>query len=404
VAEPAGPQLSAGSAASGEERTLDTARSFSRVWVLPLLALTIVSTLGAAWLFLDAYPGAGESDTSRPTGGLLLLIDAKAPGMDAAGADSQALAPAVAVTVDTWTTGSDGVNILLVKLAFPVTAAGSHWFIVASGQYYPDRELDQNLFCLTGFFVIQETDRIRCRDTPTEGSVGVEYRHNDELGFIDGDTIYGPIDSLAGFDAQRAAIITGTVSEPDTLTRIFIPYRTPRVDHPGGDERVRLAPIGVTDQEWGALHPIGNVASGYTGVFGQFADLESGRKLRYMPLSGLRFGVREDAIGDREIAAVVPPPVQPDELVWESAGAGMGPFSYRLHDPYSQDRTAVKAFGAGLIASVGAAALLLLVEQILIRYHRSSTTKRTQAARDAAHMPKKLQIRQTTQRRASTAG
>jgi hypothetical protein len=55
-----------------------------------------------------------------------------------------------------------------------------------------------------------------------------------------------PRDTLA----ERAAIITGTVSaEPHTPTRIFIPYRTPRVEHPGGDERVRLAPIGVTDQE-----------------------------------------------------------------------------------------------------------------------------------------------------------
>jgi hypothetical protein len=113
------------------------------------------------------------------------------------------------------------------------------------------------------------------------------------------------------------------------------------------------------------------VATGYTGVFGEFADLESGRKLRYLPLSMLRFHVREDAIGEREIAAVVPPPVQPDQLAWENTGAGIGPFSYRLHDPYSQDRTAVKAFGAGLIASVGAAALLLLVEQILVRFQRS---------------------------------
>jgi hypothetical protein len=371
-AEPAGPPPSIALAATDEKPGTRFDRQFWVVWALPLLTLTIVSALGARWLFLGAYPGADESDSHQPTGGLLLLIDSKATGIDSAGVSSQAPVPAVALAAETWPTGFDGANELMVKLTFPVTAARSHWYVVASGQYYPDRNLDQNLFCLNGFLVVPETDRIRCRDSPGEGSVDVQYLYNDQLGSTDRDTIRGPIDSLEGFDPERAAIITGTVStESETPTRIFIPYRAPLVEHAGGDERVRLAPIGVTDQEWGTLRSIGKVANGYTGVSGEFADLESGRTLRYMPLSKLRFDVREDAIGDREIATVVPPPLRPDKLAWEATGAGIGPFWFRLHDPRSADRIAVKAFGAGLIASVGAAALLLLVEQILLRFQRS---------------------------------
>jgi hypothetical protein len=108
-----------------------------------------------------------------------------------------------------------------VKLTFPVTAAGSRWYVVASGQYYPDRKLDQNLFCFTGFLVIPETDRIRCRDTPGEGSVGVEYRYNDELGSTERDTINGPIDSLAGFDAERS------VSRSPWEFEVAVPHLSP---------------------------------------------------------------------------------------------------------------------------------------------------------------------------------
>lgn len=346
-------------------------RQFWLVWALPLTAVAVISVLVAYPLFASAYPGTSEPVPAAPAGGILLLVDAKARGFDTTDGSFRGPEPTVAVTAETWSTGIEGVSELLLELTFSQVAAESHWYIVASGQYFPDERLDQNLFCEAGPHVVQEPDRIRCRDTGLNGSNGIEYRYRDQIGSASHDKINLPIDSLVGFDADSAVVITGVVSaEADVSTRIFIPYRSPQVERPGGDELVRLAPIGVRDQEWGALRPVRDVAAGYADVFGEFADVQSGRKLRYLPISTMRFSVREDALDGREIASAIPPPAQPDKLVWEKAGAGIGPLSYRLHDPYSQDRIAVKAFWAGLIASTGAAAALLLLEQALLRYQQ----------------------------------
>jgi hypothetical protein len=346
-------------------------RRFWLVWALPLTAIAVISVLIAYPLFISAYPGTSGPGPAAPRGGILLLIDAKARGFDNTDVSLRGPEPTVAVTAETWTTGFEGVSELLLNLSFSQVAAGSQWYIVASGQYFPDERLDRRLFCETEPQVVQEPDRIRCRDTGFNGSTGIEYRYRDQIGSVSGDKINLPINSLVGFDADSAVVITGTVSaQADVPTQIFVPYRSPQVERPGGDELVRLAPVGFMDQEWGGLRPVRDVAVGYADVFGQFADVQSGRKLRYLPISTMRFSVREDALNGREIASAMPPTTQPDNLVWEKTDAGIGPISYRLHDPYSQDRTAVKAFWAGLIASAGAAAALLLLEQALLRSQR----------------------------------
>ncbi|MFD6568532.1 hypothetical protein [Micromonospora profundi] len=345
-------------------------RQYWLSWALPLTAIAVVSVLIAYPLFISAYPGTSGPVPAAPNGGILLLIDAKPRGVDNTDLSSHGPEPSVAVTAETWTTGFEGVSELLLELSFSQVAAGSQWYVVASGQYFPDARLDRSLFCESGPQVVQELDRIWCRDTGLNGSNGVEYRYRSEIGSASGDKINAPIDSLVGFDAQSAVVITGTVSaETGVPTRIFVPYRSPQAERPSGDELVRLAPVGVTDQEWGALRPVREVAAGYADVFGEFADVQSGRKLRYLPISTMRFSV-EEAVDGREIASAMPPTAQPDKLVWEKTDAGIGPISYRLHDPYSQDRTAVKAFWAGLIASAGAAAALLLFEQTLLRFQR----------------------------------
>ncbi|MEH0824393.1 MULTISPECIES: hypothetical protein [Micromonospora] len=346
-------------------------RGFWLVWALPLTAVAVISVLVAYPLFISAYPGTSGPVPAAPRGGILLLIDAKARGLDNTAGRTIGTKPDAAVSAETWPTGFDGVSELLLKLTFSKDAAGSQWYVVASGQYFPDMRLDRSLFCGPKLEVAQEADRIRCLDTGLNGSTRIEYRYGDQIGSASGDKIIAPIDSLVGYDAASAVVITGTVSaEQDVPTQIFIPHRSPQLERPGGDEMVRLAPIGVADEEWGGLRTVGDVATDYAGVFGEFADVQSGRKLRYLSISMLRFSLGEDALNGREIASAMPPTTLPDKLRWEKAGAGIGPISYRLHDPYSQDRTALRAFWAGLIASAGAAAALLLLEQALQRCQR----------------------------------
>jgi hypothetical protein len=96
--------------------------------------------------------------------------------------------------------------------------------------------------------------------------------------------------------------------------------------------------------------------------------------MQYLPLSTVRIDVSEDNLEGRQIATALPPTISPDRLLWEKEGQGIGPILYRIHDPTSETNTAVNAFLAGLIASAGAAALLLLVEQVLVRLQRPNPT------------------------------
>jgi hypothetical protein len=218
-------------------------------------------------------------------------------------------------------------------------------------------------------------DRIRCRDT---GSTGIEYRYKDQLGAPLNGQISAPIDSLNGYDPRTAAIITGVTGNGlDLITRVFIPHHSPRREHPAGDDLVRLAPIAVYDNEFGSLKPIGALAADYRDVHGEFADLESGQVLSYLSITKMDMFVSDNALDGREIASVTPPNSTADALAWHEDGEGIGQVTYRLHDPYSQDKTALNSFFAGLLASVGAAALLLLLEQVLARASRRASQKST---------------------------
>lgn len=296
-----------------------------------------------------------------------MLLDAKAPSFN----PGKHQVPATAVTAKTWTTGYEGINEINLRLDFPPVLAGSRWFVVTSGQYFPDQTFDDKLFCDVGGQAIHEPNRIRCRDNPSDGSNDVEYRYDDQIGSPSGrdGPILAPIDSLIGFDADAAAVITGTVSSrADTPTSISIPYRTPHESRPGGDHLVRLAPIGVTDEEWGSLRPVGELATAYASIPSDFADVQSGQGLRYLPISSMRVDVDDDALGDgQQITVAMPATVDPDRLRWDQQGRGIGPLLYRLHDPASETHVGVYAFAAGLAVSSGVAALFLLGEQFLIR-------------------------------------
>jgi hypothetical protein len=351
----------------GPDRQFD--RRFWLSWFLPLMAITVACIASSVPLFFGAFPGTAGATLSAPTGGILFLIDAKAG--TSSGEERAKLA--TKVKAETWTTGFDGADMLSLKLEFPATLAGARWYIAASGQYFPDQRLDTNLFCDIGFRVVREPHRIRCQDTEFNGSTGVEYRYDDQIGSTVGDgKIWAPINSLAGYEAKEVAVLTGVVSAwTDTSTQISIPFRTPQVAHPGGDDLVRLAPIGVSDDEWGSLHPVRDVAAGYTEMPSEFADVQSGEGLRYLPLSTVRIDVREESLEGRQITTALPPTSGTDHLLWEQEGQGIGPILYRIHDPASETDTAVNAFLAGLIASTGTAALLLLVEQVLVRLQKT---------------------------------
>jgi hypothetical protein len=220
-------------------------RQFWLFWFTPLIAITAACVASSVPLFFGAFPGTAGATLSAPTGGIIFLIDAK-PGSSS---EIQREELRTKVKAETWTTGFQGADMLTLELDFPTTLTGARWYIVASGQYLPNQDLNTNLFCDIGFRVVREPQRIRCKDTEFNGSSGVEYRYDDQIGTKGGDgKIWAPVNSLTGYYAKAAAIITGIVSaRTDTPTQVSIPFRTPQVAHPGGDDLVRLAPIGVFD-------------------------------------------------------------------------------------------------------------------------------------------------------------
>jgi hypothetical protein len=347
---------------------------FLLIFVVPLLALTFITAIGAWVIFRKAYPDITSDPSTAPTGGVILLVDAKAPGIDPQVGPSRDPALSANVTAEMWITGYREISELMLKMRFVNGKPGTRWYIVASGQYFPDPQLDSNMFCDNATQVVKMRGRIRCRNIGLTGSKDIEYRYNDRIGSPFDGKITAPLDSVDGYDARSAAIITGVIgSDPDEVTRVFVPHHTPLRQYPGGDHLVRLAPVLLRDDgEYGSgTRLIGAVADDYRDVHGRFGDVESGQVLRYLPISRLDLEVSDEALSSREIASVRPPTVRSDELIWSQDGEGITQISYRLHDPYAQDRTAAWIFGAGLLASVGAAALLLLFEQILVRRYKA---------------------------------
>ena len=143
----------------------------------------------------------------------MLLADAKAPGMDPAlQAVNRGLA--ASVTADTWVSGDPDISELELKMRFTNAKPGTRWYIVASGQYFPDPKFPSYMFC-DNPGQVTPAKRIQCRDTWLNGSHNVEYRYRDQIGATQFDgKIDGPLDSVNGYDSRSAAVITGVIG-PD---------------------------------------------------------------------------------------------------------------------------------------------------------------------------------------------
>jgi hypothetical protein len=377
-ASPSAPEVAHSTSANKRGRRRRVPVRFLMIWALPLLLLA-AGTLGGAWaLFSNAYLNAGNNNTPIPTGGVLLLADAKSPGMDwHSRAVNRTLA--ASITAETWVTGDPGISELMLKMWFTNAKPGTRWYVVASGQYFPDSKFSSNMFC-DNPPQVRLASRIPCRDTLGNGSRNIEYRYRDQIGAPHDGEIDGPLDSVDGYDSRSVAVITGVIG-PDlaVATRVFVPYHTPPRQQPSGDEVISLAPIGLYDNEFGSARPLGTVAAGYRDASGRFADLESGQILDYFHISEMDVKVDDEALSKRELESAKPPTASTDKLLWHEEGEGITQISYRLHDPYAQDRIAVYSFGAGLLASVGVAALLLLLEQILARFYERATKRHSRS-------------------------
>jgi len=251
---------------------------------------------------------------------------------------------------------------------------GLRWYIVVSGQYNPNPNTDINAFCVYGGTPTRTASEVRCRNVPSkysiDGSVDIEYRLGDRIGSVYEDEIRS-VTALDGYIDKESTVITGRlVSTPaqDSLTRIHIPFPTPDRGTVGGDELWALAPIAPRDQgDIGVPEKIRSLPAEYIDTSAYYASVSTGHPVDFIRLSTLRLELRESLDG-RELAWASPPPDRPDKLAWSTdRGGDLGPFSFRIHDAVAQMGIARRSFLAGVLVSVGAALLVLLLEQWLTR-------------------------------------
>ena len=151
---------------------------------------------------------------------------------------------------------------------------------------------------------------------------------------------------------------------------MFIPHHTARSEHPSGDVFTKIAAIGPYDGEYGSGDFVRKVKTGREGRRASFGDIESGEALSFLKISTLDLFLPNNLLRGKEIATAVPAVTNPNRLAWRSEGAGLEAITFRLHDPFSVDRSGLFLFIAGLVSSIGAAALLLLLERVLSAMYR----------------------------------
>ena len=146
-------------------------------------------------------------------------------------------------------------------------------------------------------------------------------------------------------------------------TKIWIPIRSPSPTEVGSDKYYAYAPIAVADLgDFGTGKSLGQLRAPYPAA--NFADSATRTPLNFLIVTSLDLSI-ETPIGKYQLSRTSPPTVQADELQWHTTGDGIGPISFTLHNPFAADELSRNTFIAGISLSVGATALLLLLEKLI---------------------------------------
>jgi hypothetical protein len=341
--------------------------TFTRRWVVPLLAGAAVCFFVAFFLWREGFAVERQP---RAIGGLLLFVDSEETRSQIVEDEPVA----AAVDAQMWETGFPNTSLLSLSLKFANPKPGLRWYVVVSGQYNPDPGTDVNTFCVYGGTPTRMADRVRCRNvslrSAIDGSTDIEYRFGDRIGSIYEEEIHKISDSFDGYIDGDSTVITGRLisSDRDSETLIHIPFPTPHHVTIAGDELWALAPIAPFDRgDYGTAEKIRSLPPQYADTSAYFASVSTGHPIDFIRLPTLSLELREGLDG-RELAWASPPPDRPDVLAWSTdRGGDLGPFSFRIHDAVAQTGIARRSFLAGVFVSVGAALLVLLLEQWLTR-------------------------------------
>jgi hypothetical protein len=336
-----------------------------RLWILPLLGLTVGAGIIA---YQFAQPSLRHNLPPAATGGLLFFADT-GPGSGA----SQRVS--VDVEVDLRRTGYTGISELRVVLSFPDPSVISRWYVVASGQYRPPASAPLDAYCSHGGLATRRGSAIACgQDLGTGIGRNVEYHNGEHLGVIanNDDAIRRLLDFDGYLDGDNS-IITGMVSPPVPASPyhakmiLWIPVFTPSVGHSGFDVLGRLAQIGLGNYgDFGSGAYIAPLSSQFAGSKSDFAITLYRHPVDPMTVSSVRYSA-SSLLGARHLEWAEPPTDAPNTLEWRSSPGGLPNVEFYANDPTGQGRAATGGFLAGAMASLAAAGLLLLVQQMLGR-------------------------------------
>jgi hypothetical protein len=331
--------------------------SFIGYWIAVLLIITVGCGL-VSWCFLkngfvsnDSPPGA--------TGGLLMFT------AEPTGSTIQT----AAVVVDSRKSGFPDVSILEVTLIFEHARPGLRWYLAASGQYAPKISMPLVEFCADAT-AVRKGSIIACQNNAGHGYRDATYNFKDHIGMLYGRQIRDLSDSLPGYLNTNTVIVSGIltnsyqVGPPGSLaTHIWIPFQPPVSTEIGSDTYSSYAPIAITSSgDFGEGALLGQIASPHsTALFGDSADH---MPLDYLQVSSLGLYI-EAGTGQDELTRASPPTVQSDQLQWQITGDGIGPIDFTFHNPFADDQLSRNIFLAGIFISIGAAALLLLLEKLI---------------------------------------
>lgn len=327
-----------------------------------MVAIVIGASL-LAWLL---WPW-GLRGQQRPSasGGLGLFVEAARPGTP--GDDDPISLDA---TVEVRSTSFEGYSLLVVDLRFQNPRPHLRWHVVATGQYASSEDMPLLLFCDPPNTARSVAQGVEC-DDQGGGSVDVRYRFGERLGAIlPGDQVHAPSDSdLSASGNDESVSVSGTL-RPAVLGEralIWIPIRTPKVARSGDTQHIALAGVSeqlVTNRGF-ENDPTREPAWMPENRSVIHAALPSGIPLEALAPTTLRFTYAGER-GPGRVDWANPATDTPNALTWSTeSGSGLGGFQFAIRDPFKEGSLARRTFFAGVAVSIGATALLVLVERLL---------------------------------------
>jgi hypothetical protein len=332
--------------------------SFIGYWIAVLLIVAVGCGF-ASWCFLK-NGFVSNDNPPHATGGLLMFT---------AEPTSSNIQTAAVVVDSRKSDGFPGVSILEVTLVFEHARPGLRWYIAASGQYAPKISMPLVEFCADAT-AVRKGSIIACQNNAGHGYRDATYNFKDHIGMLYGRQIRDLGDSLPGYINTNTVIVSGILTNsypigpPGTLaTHIWIPFQSPASAKIGSDTYFAYAPIAITSSgDFGQGALLGQIANPHSTAL--FGDSAAHMPLDYLQVSSLNLSI-ETGTGKDELTQASPPTVQSDQLQWQTTGNGIGAISFTFHNPFVADQLSRNIFIAGIFISIGAAALLLLLEKLI---------------------------------------